>query len=490
MTHADRFPTFRATARLLSSLFRWTWPIVRPILAVLVVLGLAAYVVTNVTAGRELERELSLIRQRGEPLTLAEAAPPPVPNDENAALVYEQAYQRLPRRVEYAPRVATLREQRLAQQDEKTLSDFFSAKPERRGGVTMAQVRQTLAGTEDALALARQAAAMPRCRFPVDWEAGAGALFPHYPKLRSLARLLAAHAVVSAEDGRTREAVADLKAVVGLARHCGEPVLIGQLVQYACMSFGTDALRRVLDVSSLDEEEARQLAQALADVELYAPFERALMTERAFGLWGFDLWRRDPRQLLLMVQGDEDAWPIFPVRVVQMVLRCEPVLKKDQIFYLRYMAENVALARQHRHIPQPGLPSDEGDIPLYATISRIITPVYSSVHNKRDETIARLGLAQWALALHVYRQQNGRYPENLQEADALLDRGLPGDPFSEQPFVYRREGGGYLLYSVGVNGRDDNGGNDRLEPRPATLNQEIAPRIVEERDDVAWRVVR
>jgi hypothetical protein len=460
----------------------------RPVLAVLVVLGLATYFVTNVTAGRELERELSLIRQRGEPLTLAEAAPAPVPDDQNAALVYERAFQHLPR-LEDGPMGQGRREQQLTRQDEKVLGDFFSAKPEVRSSVTMAQIRQTLAGTEDALALARQAAAMPGCRFPVDWEAGAGALFPHYPKLRSLARLLAAHAVVSAQDGRSGEAVADLEAVVGLAHHCGEPVLIGQLIQYACLSVGCEALRQVLEGGSLDEEQARHLAQTLAQVDLYGPLERALMTERTFGLWGFDLWRRDSQQLLSVVQGTEDDRPFFPDRIGEIVMRCAPISKMDEAFYLRYMAEKVALARQHRHIPQPGL-SPEEDIPRYALISHIITPVFDSVHNKRDETIARLRLAQWALALDVYHQQHGRYPDGLQEADALLDWGLLHDPFTEQPFVYRQQGGGYLLYSVGVNGRDDEGEVDRSRQSAPSLSRSgLPPRYVPfPPDDIAWRV--
>lgn len=34
---------------------------------------------------------------------------------------------------------------------------------------------------------------------------------------------------------------------------------------------------------------------------------------------------------------------------------------------------------------------------------------------------------------------------------------LPLDPCSGQPFVYRREGGGFLLYSVGTDGADPGG---------------------------------
>lgn len=37
---------------------------------------------------------------------------------------------------------------------------------------------------------------------------------------------------------------------------------------------------------------------------------------------------------------------------------------------------------------------------------------------------------------------------------------LPVDPYSEKSFCYRLEGEGFMLYSVGPNGRDDAGRSD------------------------------
>lgn len=67
-------------------------------------------------------------------------------------------------------------------------------------------------------------------------------------------------------------------------------------------------------------------------------------------------------------------------------------------------------------------------------------------------------LALTALALHQYRVDLQVWPLRL---DALcpnyLDT-LPHDPFrSREPLQYRRDGTGYLLYSVGPDGEEDNG---------------------------------
>jgi hypothetical protein len=70
-----------------------------------------------------------------------------------------------------------------------------------------------------------------------------------------------------------------------------------------------------------------------------------------------------------------------------------------------------------------------------------------------------------AFALAAYRGEHGRYPEQL---DALVPQylaALPTDLFSGKGLRYRRLKDGYLLYSVGVNGLDEQGqGADDTPP--------------------------
>jgi hypothetical protein len=62
-----------------------------------------------------------------------------------------------------------------------------------------------------------------------------------------------------------------------------------------------------------------------------------------------------------------------------------------------------------------------------------------------------------AFALAAYQRDHGRYPMSL---DALAPKYLatvPQDLFTGKALVYRPSETGYLLYSFGVNGRDDEG---------------------------------
>ena len=69
-------------------------------------------------AKQELEAEVEKIRVAGEPMTLEEIIPPEVPDEENAALVYQDAFEKL----------------NISDEDEDALSDLLSsmARPQRR----------------------------------------------------------------------------------------------------------------------------------------------------------------------------------------------------------------------------------------------------------------------------------------------------------------------------------------------------------------------
>ncbi|KPJ51931.1 MAG: hypothetical protein AMS16_07115, partial [Planctomycetes bacterium DG_58] len=73
---------------------------------------------------------------------------------------------------------------------------------------------------------------------------------------------------------------------------------------------------------------------------------------------------------------------------------------------------------------------------------------------------ATAGCAKLAIALRLQAMKHGRYPEALaQLVPEFLDK-LPSDPFSGKGFIYRKEGQGFIVYSVGVNGADDGGVED------------------------------
>jgi hypothetical protein len=62
-----------------------------------------------------------------------------------------------------------------------------------------------------------------------------------------------------------------------------------------------------------------------------------------------------------------------------------------------------------------------------------------------------------ALALRLYRKENGRYPENLQQLVPKYLPSMPIDPYDGKPLRYRKLQKGFKVWSVGGNRKDDGG---------------------------------
>ena len=92
----------------------------------------------------------------------------------------------------------------------------------------------------------------------------------------------------------------------------------------------------------------------------------------------------------------------------------------------------------------------------------VIAPLSISADDKiTDSTLVaenNIALAVTACALERCRLAHGGYPETLAElVPAYLDA-VPRDVIDGQPLRYRRLADGtFQLYSVGLNGTDDNG---------------------------------
>jgi len=63
-------------------------------------------------------------------------------------------------------------------------------------------------------------------------------------------------------------------------------------------------------------------------------------------------------------------------------------------------------------------------------------------------------LTKLAFALAAYHADRGAYPAKLADLVPKYVAEVPKDIFSAAELHYRWEGGGYLLYSVGVNGAE------------------------------------
>ncbi len=94
----------------------------------------------------------------------------------------------------------------------------------------------------------------------------------------------------------------------------------------------------------------------------------------------------------------------------------------------------------------------------------ILIPALGKINEMSYHIQVERGATMTILAALRYKQNEGNYPEDLNEliaADYLKE--LPIDAFSGRPLVYKKTDDNFILYSVGLNFTDDGGesGKDR-----------------------------
>ena len=91
-----------------------------------------------------------------------------------------------------------------------------------------------------------------------------------------------------------------------------------------------------------------------------------------------------------------------------------------------------------------------------------------------------------ALGLAGYRHDRGAYPARLAELCPAYVAEMPLDLFGDGDFRYRREDDGYLVYSIGPNGKDD-GGRNYMQDNEHWYEDESATEEEKSWDDIAIR---
>ena len=464
----EYFPTLRfipAAWRGIRWLARKTW---KASLALLVLL-IVAHIALNIYAGYRLEGELEKIRAAGDPLTQREAAPPKVPDAQNAAVVYEQALKH------FGPFPKFDEKETPEQRTIRRFIGEFRYDEEPRS--TLAEVEPILAKHAEDFRLLRQASLMTACSFPVNWDDLANLDLSHLVLMRLASQYLAAKALVDARHGRSAAALDDFATIVRMAEHVApEPTLAAQSLRQRSLGFVRRTLPEVLTAAPPSLAQARRFSELLRQVNLIDAYVGGLKGERCRYIFIYNFFRQGGPMILYWARQPEGTklTHSLPSRAVNALLKpvYQPFLRLDEIWMLQEMQKQIDQAAKGvgpgsgRRYASESDDSGERWL-LFGLISRSVLTFASQTMVHRDEALAEFGLMQIALALRTYRAEHSEYPASLSEL-STAGWSLPADPFSGQPFIYRREGKGYLVYSIGSD-LADSGGLDQKAARRKNL---------------------
>jgi hypothetical protein len=418
--------------------------------ALLVLLILCLFAGWRVVLSRDVNKQFSRIRAAGYPVSGAELNTwrPAVPDAENGALVMTQAF-------------ALLRTFPDARSND--VGQIIVGRTNAWSAATNELVDEYLQTNNAALPKVREAIQFSRFRYPVDYSYGTETDMSHLSKLKEVARLAALGASLDGGAGRADQWPEKVKLLLKLAGTLDdEPDLISHLSRNSITSLAVKVIERNLNLVNPSDEACRRLQADLSRVGATNWLPLALVGERALHIATFRLSFKDIQSY--GQNGGEGSPPREPQRnpgKPMTLLWLTGFFERDLDFYLGAMDMSISLAA----LPAPGSLAmsnyvvSAGDVArkrLYV-FSDILLPTLSRLASREAVTQASIRLAATALAVERFRIAQGRLPGGLKELTPQFLDVVPTDPFDGTPLRYHPLAHGYIVYSVGADGRDDGG---------------------------------
>ena len=358
------------------------------------------------------------------------------------------------------------------------------------------QVAAWLDANEKPLALMIEASKRPRRFDPL--VGGRGMLIavlpPALQPYREASRALAARAMLRLNDGRVEDSWEDLLACHRLARLCAEgPTFVDYVVGVGLDGISCSAEQGMLQQTQLSAATGRENARRSRLSARHAPHcgrdrdRRALQLSRQHWL---GIAREGAHGLTQSAQyaglgADSPEQKAYQKSVYEAAgagpIDWDSILRLGNANYDRIVdsirkstrPERKAIADEFdlrirknmtetQGILRTGLDKSADRRKVVSdALGHILCGLFISglhmVSDAEDRGLMRFDLTKLAFALAAYRAEHGAYPAKLAELTPKYVATIPKDRFNDGDLHYSLQGGGYLLYSVGPNGKDDGG---------------------------------
>lgn len=360
------------------------------------------------------------------------------------------------------------------------------------------------------------------------YEQGLDMLQPHIGGVKNTVQALRRDALLALHEGRLEDVVRDLRTTVALVEmQRDEAVILCQLVRVVVAEIGGGTLWQALQAGGWSDAQLADIQEAWERPRFLPAMIQAIAMERAMAAdyfqgrqgslrvlaesIGWPATERDSSQAGSLGMFRESLGPILEqgqrVRRLALVgLWRVAWVEQDLLFYNEAVQRTIEAARAAEAsrslagLRRPAPTDSEGKGTLavpqpfdadtmggWAKFQHWLSLNLFGTHDRLLEKAAQMEcrreMSLAAVALERYRLRHGEWPTNLAALAPEFLKQVPWDWMSGEPLRYRRNNdGSYLLYSVGLDGRDDGGdatppserirawfnGRDWVWPRPAS----------------------
>jgi hypothetical protein len=312
--------------------------------------------------------------------------------------------------------------------------------------------------------LVRKALERPYARIDCDYQQPFGIAIPNFVRIRNVVQTLSQRAQCYLLLGQPEAAWHELSLVhdlsqILLAKPSGKPLtLVGAMINVAVTGLYSGIVQDGLRLHAWREPQLQAIRRQLQQTDLLAAVVEALKEERAASCRTFETTSRRELLKLFDTRGSSSklalAWMprgwFFQNMAVGAELQQEVLGSMD-------LTNRLVRPRQVAEIVRKLSPKSEHRSP-YSFLVAIALPNFAKALQTAAANQAQVDQAQLACALETYRFAQGCYPESLDALAPQFVERLPHDLIGGQPLKYRRtDNGGYLLYSIGWDEKDDGG---------------------------------
>ncbi len=281
-------------------------------------------------------------------------------------------------------------------------------------------------------------------------------------------RLLGVDAVLKAESGQVKESISQCLAAKKLLElHLQEPFLVNYLVNMACMKQVAVCLNYIVSDREIETEILEKILEEWDDSPWKEGLVWVLQSEDISQLESAILYLRGENDLYLGTAGETYYW-LF-----------RPVLKNEIIWLPKVFNRLIETVEMPYYASRDSKELEKimDEIPWYYKMVGAVVPNIGALLLKRATLDALFDTARIGMACKIFKSLNGDFPDKLSELSPGILNEIPVDPFTGNPYVYRKEVSGFIVYSVGSNQKDEGGRGTWT----------ITQMVMEKDDDWVWR---
>jgi hypothetical protein len=371
------------------------------------------------------------------------------------------------------------------------------------------ELREELDSLASTLDQVRSELRKPGFDFQLDYSQGAILRLPHLNGLNSARQALLSATLLHLHEGNMAAALEDLQSQLALVRVLeNEPILISQLVRARQMTSVLRSTWEALQSDSWNDAQLSKLQTAWQALYFFDSFRRALLMTRAMMLYDISELRESNSRYQAVftffgrgASGTPISNPL--AGIVESGKRASFELERatwgtfwshyDERRYLVLMQDGIESSRRPTDVrvrsielrnirtamvrlgfretfvdPANGTSSDSGNFSARRLVKEGAGELEISLGAFKAETERELVLA--SIALKRYQLRSGKTAGTLADLVPEFLPQIPRDYMDGQPLKFSPNGT-YLLYSVGLDGKDDNpewgAGRDWVWPQPA-----------------------